>query len=206
MKILYGTGNPAKLEAMRETLSGLDIELLGLSDMDGVFPHKLIEIDESMPDALGNARAKARAYFDKYHMPVFSCDSGLHLGGVSDAEQPGVHVRRVGGKSLTDDEMLEHYSGIAARHGGSVRARYHNAIWLIMGDGREFFRDDEAIYGREFLLVAKPHEKRVKGFPLDSISVDERSGAYYYDLPHKSGVAGTMKSAFREFFLMHVIG
>ena len=33
MKLLYGTGNPAKISAMRQRLKELDIELTGLEDM-----------------------------------------------------------------------------------------------------------------------------------------------------------------------------
>ena len=33
MKLLYGTGNLAKLSAMRNRLEQLDIELIGLNDM-----------------------------------------------------------------------------------------------------------------------------------------------------------------------------
>lgn len=39
MKILYGTGNPAKLQAMRANLSKLDIEIIGLKDMEGEIPN-----------------------------------------------------------------------------------------------------------------------------------------------------------------------
>ena len=38
MKLLYGTGNPAKLEAMRRRLAGLNLEILGLADMEGGIP------------------------------------------------------------------------------------------------------------------------------------------------------------------------
>ena len=34
MKLVYGTGNPAKLEAMRRRLAGLDFEIAGLKDME----------------------------------------------------------------------------------------------------------------------------------------------------------------------------
>ena len=34
MKILYGTGNPAKLSSMRSRLAGLDIEIIGLKDIN----------------------------------------------------------------------------------------------------------------------------------------------------------------------------
>ncbi len=33
MKILYGTGNPAKLSAMKRRLEKFDIELIGLNDL-----------------------------------------------------------------------------------------------------------------------------------------------------------------------------
>jgi len=33
MKLLYGTGNPAKLAAMNSRLEQLDIELIGLNDL-----------------------------------------------------------------------------------------------------------------------------------------------------------------------------
>lgn len=33
MKLLYGTGNPAKLSAMKNRLESLDIELMGLNDL-----------------------------------------------------------------------------------------------------------------------------------------------------------------------------
>ena len=39
-----------------------------------------------------------KAYFEAFHMPVFSCDSGLYFDELSEEEQPGIHVRRVGGR------------------------------------------------------------------------------------------------------------
>lgn len=43
MKLLYGTGNPAKLDAMRHRLAGLGIELIGLKDLGGVKQPEIIE-------------------------------------------------------------------------------------------------------------------------------------------------------------------
>ena len=101
-KILFGTGNPAKLNAMRRRLSELDIEVLGLADMDREAPSP--SEDGSTP--LENARQKALCYYDFYQMPVFSCDSGLYFEDLPQELQPGIHVRNVGGKCLTDQEML----------------------------------------------------------------------------------------------------
>ena len=64
-----------------------------------------------------NARIKALAYYAALKRPVFTCDSGLYIDGLADSEQPGVHVRMVNGKRLTDDEMVVHL------HLGSPRNR-----------------------------------------------------------------------------------
>ena len=38
MKLLYGTGNPAKLSSMKKRLKKLEIELIGLKDLDCAIP------------------------------------------------------------------------------------------------------------------------------------------------------------------------
>ena len=60
MKLLYGTGNLAKLSAMRNRLEQLDIELIGLNDLraEGKIIPGVIE-DGNTP--LENARLKAMA-------------------------------------------------------------------------------------------------------------------------------------------------
>ena len=50
-----------------------------------------------------------------------------------------------------------------------------------------------------FILAAKPHEKRVEGFPLDSLSIDIGSGKYYYDLKIKD-VSTSVDDGVRKFF------
>lgn len=97
MKLLYGTGNPAKFSAMKSRLEQLDIELIGLNDLEAegnIIP----EVVENGNTPLENARLKALAYYEAFHIPVFSCDSGLYFDNVSDEIQPGVHVRNIKGK------------------------------------------------------------------------------------------------------------
>lgn len=67
MKLLYGTGNPAKLEVMRERLKILGIELIGLKDLEQEIP----DIIEDGKTPLENARKKALGYYHAYNMPVF---------------------------------------------------------------------------------------------------------------------------------------
>ena len=108
MKILYGTGNPAKLESMRSRIENLDIELIGLNELKAE-GHMIPNIQETGNTPLENARQKALAYYEAFKMPVFSCDSGLYFDNVPDEVQPGVHVRNVKGKCLSDEEKMEYY-------------------------------------------------------------------------------------------------
>ena len=178
MKPLYGTSNPAKLLHMKNVLEGLDIEVIGLKDVDLKFD----EIDESGNEPLENARIKALAYYRVYRRPVFSCDSGLYIEGLSKENQPGVHVRRVNGKSLNDEEMIDYYSFLAKKLGGQAKARYKNGICLVIDDKNIFEYDGEDIGTGSFIISSKPHKKRNEGFPLDSLSVDIESNRYYIDM------------------------
>lgn len=60
-------------------------------------------------------------------------------------------------------------------------------------------RNSKAIATEPFILVTKPHPKRVEGFPLDSLSVDVESGKYYYDLDVKD-VSTSVDDGVRAFF------
>ena len=106
VKILYGTTNQAKLQAMRHAVEALGISLIGLNEIRGGIP----KVNECGKTMLENAEIKAKAYYEAFQMPVFSCDSGLYFDEVKEEEQPGLYVRRVNGRELSDDEMLEYYS------------------------------------------------------------------------------------------------
>jgi len=201
-EVVYGTGNPAKLVSMREALTPIGIHVVGLNETGVNIP----DVDENGATPLENARIKAFAYYNALKRPVFACDSGLYIDGLSDEEQPGVHVRVVDGKRLSDDEMITHYSAIARRLGGRAVARYKNGICLIMGDNEvyEHFGDD--ISGEVFYLVSAPHSKRVEGYPLDSISIHIGSGKYYYDRNDKyvDFSMDSWRAGFRTFFKEHL--
>ena len=69
MKLLYGTKNPAKLEAMRKRLRELDIEVIGFCSPE---IKKLCETIPDVPEEgntpLENARQKAQAYYEIFKM------------------------------------------------------------------------------------------------------------------------------------------
>lgn len=196
MRVLYGTGNQAKLSAMQRRLSSLDIEIIGLKDLEADIP----EVPEDGKTPLENARQKAYAYFDAFHIPVFSCDSGLYFDNVPDAVQPGAHVRTVNGKYLTDEEMIAYYTGMAQKY-GDLTSRYKNAICFVYDDAHRFEAMRPSMESEPFLLTSKPHSSVMnKGFPLDSLSVDIKSGKYFYDLPRQDMDQVAVEDGFLQFF------
>lgn len=195
MKILYGTTNKGKLQAMKNALKSFDIELISLHDINNPLP----TINENGTTPLENAELKARAYYEAFGMPVFSCDSGLYFDELEDAEQPGLYVRRINGKELTDDEMIAYYASLAERHGGRITGRYRNAIYFILDAKHHYSSMDMSIATEPFLLGTVPHAKRVEGFPLDSLSIDIATGKYYYDLEVKD-VSTSVDDGVRAFF------
>lgn len=197
--LLFGTGNPSKLSTMRESLEGLDIELLSLRDMAKSPP----DVDESGSSPLENARIKALAYYRYYGIPVFSLDSGLFFENVPDELQPGVHVRNIAGKHLSDNEMIAYYAALAREYGGRLTARYKNALCLVMSENEIYQSMDESLWGKAFYLTDTPHKRmHQEGFPLDRLSVDIASGEYYYDLPQS--VESSMNIGFRSFFVKYL--
>ncbi len=119
MKLLYGTTNLAKLEHMKEMLSGLNIEIIGLKDI-GLY----IDVEESGNQPLENAKIKALAYYRATGIPTFSCDSGLYIEGIEDNKQPGVNVRRVNDKYMNDEEFIQYYSNLVLAIRKETRAKF----------------------------------------------------------------------------------
>lgn len=197
MKLLYATGNPAKLSAMQSHLKDLGIELTGLKDIKMQIP----EIEENGKTPLENAKKKALGYYEAFHIPLFSCDSGLYIDELPEDLQPGVHVRTIGGKCLSDEEMLAYYAGLAEKY-GDLTARYRNAICLVLDENHIYAAMEENMASEPFLITSKPHRDgiRKKGFPLDCLSLDRKTGMYYYDRPQEELEQIAVEDGFLEFF------
>ncbi|SHI94844.1 Inosine/xanthosine triphosphate pyrophosphatase, all-alpha NTP-PPase family [Clostridium amylolyticum] len=200
MKLLYGTGNDAKLKSMRAMLKGLNLDIVGLKDINAYVE----SVDEKGSSPLENAKIKATAYYKALRVPVFSCDSGLYIEGLPDNRQPATYVRRVNGKTLNDEEMIEYYTKIASEFGGEVKAQYKNAIYLILNDKDAYAYDDNSIC-ESFIITSKVHPNRRKGFPLDSISLDIKTGKYYMDIQLNNNIdENKISDGFRSFFIKNI--
>lgn len=199
MQILFGTGNQAKLSAMKSRLEKIGIELIGLNELSAE-GKSIPEVLENGNTPLENAKLKALAYYEAFRIPVFSCDSGLYFDHVPDEDQPGVHVRNVNGKCLSDEEMMEYYAGLVRKYGNLV-AQYRNAICFVMDEKHIYEAMEPSMYSEKFILTDKPHSKiREKGFPLDSMSIDMRTNRYYYDLAENELAQFDVEDGFLQFF------
>lgn len=198
MRLVYGTNNPAKLSAMRSRLAGLNIELIGLEETDKEIP----VVEEKGKNHIENAKQKAFAYYKALKEPVFSCDTGLYFDNTPEKVQPGVHVRNINGKCLNDDEMITYYSGLAKEYGNLV-AQYRNAICLILDENHIYSAMEESMASEPFIITSKPHPQRQAGFPIDSISIDIKTGKYYFDLDNKE-VDTNVENGFFKFIKKYI--
>lgn len=173
MKVLFATNNPAKVRNYKEKLLEHGIELITLKDL--VFN---IPVEENGKNAIENAYIKARTYYDELNIPTIGMDNNLFIEDIPDELQPGLFVRRVGGKELNDDEMIEHYTNLVSKFGGKLKARWVYGMVLISNDKiyKYSWNYDD------FYLVDKVNKKRNPGYPLDSISIDMKQNKYFVDM------------------------
>lgn len=174
-RVLFATGNAAKVKRFKDKLSDKGIELLSLKDLD-----ISLSVEENGTSAIENALIKARACLDLVDMPVMAMDDSLYLEGVPEELQPGLFVRRINGKSLTDEEMIEHYSNLVKNYGsdGKLIARWVYGM-AIISDGKEVTYTWSK---NDFLLVDKPSKVVNLGYPLNSISKNIKLDKYFSEM------------------------
>lgn len=174
-KLLFATTNQSKINRFKEGLSKKGIELLSLDDLN-----LNIEVAENGKNAIENALIKARAYQNLVDIPILAMDDNLFLENVFENSQPGTNVRRVDGKSLTDEEMIKHYTNLVKKYGtdGKITARWVYGIAIINKAQEYTYTWSKS----DFYLVSKPTEKRNVGYPLNSISINKKLNKYFTDM------------------------
>ena len=173
MKVLFATTNLAKVRKYKEELKEKGIELITINDLD----FKL-DIDENGKNALENAYIKAKTYYDATKIPTIGMDNCLFIEGLPEEKQPGTHVRRINGKELADDEMIEYYTNLIKQYGGKLTAKW--VYGMVICNGKE---TKEYSWSKgDFYLVDKPCKERNPGYPLDSISVMPGNNKYWLEL------------------------
>lgn len=163
MKILFATTNKAKVKFYATRLKEKGLDLVTLSDM-GITQ----EFEETGNTPLENAIIKATGYAAISKMPTIAIDDGLYLDTIPDELQPSVHVRRINGKRLTDNEMIEYYIGLVNQYGtnGELKGYFTKGIALVYGDHVQTFQKDA-----KRVFTNKRSEVINEGYPLASIQI-----------------------------------
>ena len=175
-KIMFATGNPSKAKRFSKGLKKDDIEVLSLN-----YLNIDLEIKEDGKNAIENALIKARTCYNQVKMPTIGMDDNLYLENVPEDKQPGTFVRRVNGKRLNDEEMIEHYTNLVKQYGidGKLKCKWVYGLAVINEKG------EESSYTWEkggFYMVEKRSPNMNPGYPLNSISKYENYDKYFVDM------------------------
>lgn len=173
MKVLFATTNPAKVGKYKKALEEKGIELITIKDLN-----LKLDIEENGKDAIENAYIKAKAYYEATRITTIGMDNNLFIEELPDEMQPKTHVRRVNGKELTDDEMIEYYTNLVKEYGGKLTAKWVYGMVICDNNGKEEYSWTKD----HFYFVDKPCEKRNQGYPLDSISIVPEFNKYLVEL------------------------
>ncbi len=171
--LIVGTTNPAKIAQLSDVLAPISVHVKGIDK-------KLLpEVIEDGITAEENARKKAIAYSKAIGQTVFSMDNALYLDGLAPENQPGIHVRRIGGTiALNDMELLEHGITLIKSLGGKATGYWEYGICIAQPDGKIF----EMTIKTPRIFTSKKSEKIVSGYPLESIQIDPVTGKYISEM------------------------
>ena len=174
-EILFATSNESKSKRFSKGLEEHGIKVLSLKDIDID-----IDVDENGKDAIENAIIKAKAYSSVVDIPVMAMDDNLYLDGVPEDKQPGMFVRRVNGKRLNDEEMIEYYSNLVKQYGtdGKLIGRWIYGMAVINNNNLNTYTWNK----KDFYMVSKRSDKVDIGYPLNSISVNIELNKYFTDM------------------------
>ncbi len=177
MKLLFATSNKSKATYYQDMLSGMQIDVLSLGDLNV----SEIEIEESGLTPEANARLKVGQYWNLVKMPLMAVDYGLYIDNFSQEKQPGMQVRRVGGKRLNDQEMLDYYCGELKKVGGESEGRWTTGMAIMLGKDKIF----SSSFDTPTFFVDKICLEKNEGEPLNSIQYVRELGKHKAQLSNE---------------------
>lgn len=129
--IFLASGNPHKIEELRQLLVPLEIQIRSTRDLDDAE-----EVEEDQPGLAGNALKKARYWHDVTGLPTLADDTGLEVDALNGA--PGVYSARYAGENVTYAEnvkkLLRKLEGKTDRN-----ARFRTVIAYVTDQGEQIF-------------------------------------------------------------------
>ena len=175
-QIIFATSNESKSKRFSRGLKEHGIEVLSLKDIN-----IKLDVEENGSTAIENALIKARECYRLTKKPCMGMDDTLYMEGVPEEKQPGLFVRRVNGKSLTDEEALDYYTNLVKEYekDGKINCKWIYGLAVINENG------EEATYSwskDNFYMVSSKSDKINPGYPLNSISKYKKLDKYFTDV------------------------
>jgi len=171
-KILIATRNDAKFGRYKRVLNRVrpNIEILSPAQLN--IDVKVEEIGESSEEI---AKHKALQYLNYSSLPSLAIDEECYVEGVPDEMQPGIHVRRIGGREVTDIELLNFF--FLNYMGKWANWTFSHVLAL---SPEKIFLDKAVISAYLYMRIQPGH--LIKGYPLSSLLYDVKLGKYWIDL------------------------
>ena len=170
-ELLFATGNIAKVNRFHDKLFENGINLKSLKDVNAE-----IQIEENGKTALENAIMKATACYKSTGITTMAIDDTMYIEDIPEDKQPGVYVRRVNGRRLTDEEMIDYYTNLVKTYGkdGKLNTKWISGI-VIIKDGKVYTHEEVT---SEYYLVDTPTPEVKEGYPLSSILINKKLNKY----------------------------
>ena len=203
-RLLIATSNPGKLRELKQFLSDLPLELVGLQDL---------QITEKAPETGAtfeeNAILKAEFYALKSGLPALADDGGFEIDALNG--EPGVKSHRwVDPSKENDDETLINFSlkRLATTPLTKRGAQLRLVLALVLPSGQSFTTTD--VQRGIVPIAASP--KREHGFPYRSLLFFPKINKYYIDVStsemeeynHRKRAVAKMKGIIRKKVLFQL--
>ena len=131
-RVVVATGNPGKLEEIRQILAGLDLEVVSMREA-GIAR----EVEETGKTFEENAMLKAKGIAGLTDSIVIADDSGLEIDYLN--KEPGIYSSRYLGTDVSYDiknaALLQRMEGVPDE---KRTARFVCAVAVVLPDGRSF--------------------------------------------------------------------
>ena len=194
-EIVVATANPGKLREIKESLEGMQLRVLSLTDLPPLPPVK-----EDGLTFRENALKKARAAARHSGILTIADDSGLevdHLGG-----EPGVRSARFAGEEASDADnnrkLLQRLAGVPPAQRG---AAFRCVIAVVDPQGQEAWVEGtcSGVIGEQ--------ERGTQGFGYDPLFIIPELGKTLAELPlkeknrisHRGKALAALKDVLKDF-------
>ena len=170
-EVLFATSNASKVARYKDKWLERGIVLKSLKDIDVD-----IDVDENGSTAIENATIKAKAYNEASNLPTMATDDTMYIVGIPEEKQPGIFVRRVNGKRLNDQEMIDYYTGLVKEYGkdGKLDTKWILGM-VIIKDGKVYTHEETT---SEYYILDTPAKDMREGYPLSSILFNKKANKY----------------------------